>query len=350
MKSINNLFLNFSVIILLTFFGELLTRFLIDYKSDYYAIPKKVIGSKSNIHPYGFIPVNSNKQFDQEWDNPKLKKRYGYIGDSVIYGVGAGFPYRITEYLDIFEPNIEHVNLSASLEVFTSNKKSQKSLIDLKKNSKIDKIVYMFNLTDIVEFAYLLNYTESNNDEALIIKKNYMGEAKKFIAPLDAKLRGNSVLYTFLRYKIKNFFVTKFGLNFTGFRAIELEPVKYSRDIEQAAMNFANLINKKKNFLDICILMLPFEMQVSTEAKNKYRNIGIKFEDEFINFYTQKIFISKFKEFSNNDIYYLGNIFPESEVGEFFVYNLGDKIDFNHPNRKGHKLLAKEISERKLCF
>ena len=154
------------------------------------------------------------------------------------------------------------------------------------------------NLTDLVEFAYLLNNnTEKNNNEESIIPKNYVGELKKLILHIDKKLRGNSVLYTFFRYKIKNFLVTQFGLNFTGFRAIELEPVKFSRDIEQAAMNFAKLINKKNNFLDICILMLPYEMQVSTKAKNKYRDIGIKFEDEFINFYTQKLFISKFKEF-----------------------------------------------------
>ncbi len=349
MKSRNNLFLNLFLIILLTLFGEILTRFLIDYKSDYYAIPKKVDGSKSKIHPWGTIPVNSNKQFDQEWEDPKLKKRYGYIGDSVTYGVGAGFPYRITEYLDIYEPNIEHVNLSAELDLI-SKKTSEQSLIDLIKNTKVDKIIYMFNLTDLVEFAYLFDNTELSNDEVSIIKNNFIGDVKKFISPFDKKLRGNSVLYTYIRYKIKNFFITQLGLNFTGFKAIELQPVKYSRDLEQAARNFAKLINKKNNILDICILMLPYEMQVSTKAKNKYRNIGIKFEDEFINFHTQKRFISKFKEFSNNDIYYLGDSFPESEVGEYFIYNLGDKIDFNHPNREGHKLIAKEISERKLCF
>ena len=351
MKSKNKLLLNLVLLILLTFFGELLARFLVDYKSDYYAVPKTVVGRNSNIHPFGSIPKNSNNHFDKEWDNPKLKKRYGYIGDSVIYGVGAGFPYRITEYLDIFEPTIEHINLSAVLEDFISEEESQKSLIDIIKNTKVDKIVYMLNLTDIVEFAYLLNNnSEQNNKKVSIIPKNYVGEVKKLIHPIDIKLRGNSVLYTFFRYKIKNFLVTQFGLNFTGFRAIELEPVKFSRDIEQAAMNFAKLINKKNNFLDICILMLPYEMQVSTKAKNKYRDIGVKFEDEFINFYTQKLFISRFKEFSKNEIYYLGNSFPESEVGEYFVYNLGDKIDFNHPNRKGHKLLAKEIADRKLCF
>ena len=351
MKLKNNLLLNLGLLILFTFLGELLARFLVDYKSDYYAIPKTVVGSTSNIHPFGSIPKNSNKHFDQEWDNPKLKKRYGYIGDSVIYGVGAGFPYRITEYLDVLEPNIEHVNLSAALEDFISEEKSQKSLINLKKSTKVDKIVYMLNLTDLVEFAYLLDSnTDLNNNEVPIIPKNYVGKVKKFISPLDIKLRGNSVLYTFFRYKIKNFFITQFGLNFTGFKAIELEPVKYSRDIEQAAYNFAKLINKKNNILDICIVILPYEMQVSTKAKKRYRDIGIKFEDEFIDFYTQKLFVSKFKEFSKNNIYYLGNSFPESEVGEYFVYNLGDKIDFNHPNREGHKLLSQEIAERRLCF
>ena len=106
----------------------------------------------------------------------------------------------------------------------------------------------MMNLTDLVEFAYLLenDNNDFNNNEILSIPKNYVGSIKKFISPLDKKLRGNSVLYTFFRYKIKNFLVAQFGLNFTGFRAIELEPVRYSRDIEQAAINFARLINKKK--------------------------------------------------------------------------------------------------------
>ena len=65
-----------------------------------------------------------------------------------------------------------------------------------------------------------------------------------------------------------------------------------------------------------------------TRQKIRYRNLGINFEDEFINFYTQKLFISKFKQFSNSDIYYLGSSLPESEVGEYFVYNLGDKNRF----------------------
>ena len=71
MKLKNNLLLNLGILIFLTFFGELLARFLVDYKSDYYAIPKTVVGSRSNIHPFGSIPKNSNKHFDQEWDNPQ---------------------------------------------------------------------------------------------------------------------------------------------------------------------------------------------------------------------------------------------------------------------------------------
>ena len=33
-------------------------------------------------------------------------------------------------------------------------------------------------------------------------------------------------------------------------------------------------------------------------------------------------------------------------VGEYFVYNHGDKLDWNHPNRKGHVRLAEFLDER----
>ena len=44
------------------------------------------------------------------------------------------------------------------------------------------------------------------------------------------------------------------------------------------------------------------------------------------------------------------NSFEEKEVGAYFVYNLGDKIDFNHPNRLGHKLIAQQINDRNICI
>ena len=36
-------------------------------------------------------------------------------------------------------------------------------------------------------------------------------------------------------------------------------------------------------------------------------------------------------------------------VGRLFVYNAGDKIDWNHPNRAGHAALAKGFLQSNAC-
>ena len=39
--------------------------------------------------------------------------------------------------------------------------------------------------------------------------------------------------------------------------------------------------------------------------------------------------------------------FEEKKVGYYYVFNKGNKIDFNHPNRKGHLSIANEISKKR---
>ena len=41
--------------------------------------------------------------------------------------------------------------------------------------------------------------------------------------------------------------------------------------------------------------------------------------------------------------------FEEKNIGYYYVFDKGDKIDFNHPNRKGHFVIASEISRNKIC-
>ena len=91
-------------------------------------------------------------------------------------------------------------------------------------------------------------------------------------------------------------------------------------------------------------------MQISRDAFVTYRDLNLYFEDDFINFKTQEIFIREFKKYSDNKIYFLGLSFEEKPVGTYFVYNKGDKIDFNHPNSLGHKILANEINEKRYCL
>ena len=88
-------------------------------------------------------------------------------------------------------------------------------------------------------------------------------------------------------------------------------------------------------------------MQISKNAKNYYRSIGIKFEKEFENFLTQEILQNNLIPDLNSSIIKDG--FLEKKIGYYFVFNKGDKIDFNHPNRKGHLVIAKEIAKNKTC-
>ena len=264
-----------------------------------------------------------------------------------MYGVGAGYPYRISEYLDELEPNIEHVNISEVGSSFI-NYNDQENLREKLILGKIDKIIYIMNLNDIAPLAnYDLknNLSENNSDNSKIstILRN------RILKKLDESLRGKSFFYTHLRLKFKNFLMVKLNLNSTGFKAIELFPNEHENDIKLAAKNLSSLINKGIFEMPICVIILPYEMQISKHATKKYKNMGLNFEKDFLNFKTQKIFINEFKKNTNN-IFYLGESFEEKNVGEYFVYNKGDKIDFNHPNKFGYKVLAEEIYEKRFCI
>ena len=85
----------------------------------------------------------------------------------------------------------------------------------------------------------------------------------------------------------------------------------------------------------------------SKAAATTYRDLGIAFSDHFVEFGAQERLAAVISP--QIDSITLGHSIPEAGVGEYFVYNLGDKIDFNHPNREGHRLLAEELAEAKFC-
>ena len=347
MKGIKVVAFNLILFIGLITFFELLTRKIINFELFYYEMNQSTTNRDYNLHPYGEIPINTNGFYDKEWDSPKTKYRFAYTGDSVVYGVGAGFPNRLTEYLDSFKTDIEHINISKGIGTNILSMGSENEIIDLLKRFNIDKLVYILNLNDISPLAFQFN-SKNEYDPKKISK---FARLKKFINPVDKKLRGRSTLYSLLRFQFKNFLVLKQGLNISGFKAIELEPIKNEKDIKNAARKLAILLNNlKSNSIDICTLILPYEMQISENAAKTYRELGVPFENQFLDFKTQKIFIEEFNLYSDLEIHYLGKQFDQKPVGHFYVFDKGDRIDFNHPNGKGHYVLAKEIVSRELCY
>ena len=347
MKSLKVIFVNLFFVIGIFISFEFLVRRFVDYDSFYYGMRESNDSRKYNLHPYGKIPINSNGFFDKEWDYPKTKKRFGYTGDSVVYGVGTGYPYRLTEYLDYLQPDIEHINISKGIGTNILSMGNEGEIVELVKNFKINKLIYILNLNDISPLAFQSDVRNLYDPNQI----SQLKKLKKLIIPLDKRLRGYSSLYTYLRMQLKNYFVLKQSINVSGFKAIELEPIKYKKEIKNAAKRLALLLNNlDSNSVQTCVLILPYEMQISDNAVIKYKEIGVRFEDEFLDFKTQKIFIEAFKNNSSLEINYLGNNFQQRPVGHFYVFNKGDKIDFNHPNAKGHYVLSEEISERKLCI
>jgi hypothetical protein len=340
-----NFFLNFFLILFSTFIIliilEIFCRFYVDFNSGYYSSSKKNLNNALITHPYGKIPVNKYGFFDEEFRLKEDKQVIAYFGDSVTYGVGAGYPYRFTEYLDEINSKFEHINLSGGLGVSLSNWSLEFEKFLLENN--INRVVYVMNLNDI---APLSNPLLKNSDDKQNIKN--LNFIKKIIKPLDSILRGNSELYTYLRFLLKKQFV-KAGYEASGYESIEL----FSENNQKNIITVSNKIDKwldntqKKGFKS-CVVVLPYEMQISKDAERFYRSINIKFEKNFVNFSTQKLIKKNLK---NKERFFIINKdgFREKKVGHYFVFNKGDKIDFNHPNREGHFIIAKEINKKNIC-
>ena len=338
--TISNIILVFFSLLIVFLILELLSRIFVNFEADYYAVSKK---NKDNfiLHPYGKIPLNTDGFFDTEFNFKDKKKIVAYFGDSVTYGVGAGYPYRFTEYLDEIDDKFEHINLSGGLGISLNswNAKHENFLSE----NNIKRIVYMMNLNDIAPLSN--SFLKDKNQNTKVKNINLL---RSFINPLDNSLRGQSVFYTYVRFLIKKQFV-KAGYEASGYESIELFPEKNKNHLINASRKIEQWLSltKKKGFKS-CVVVLPYEMQISKNAKDYYRSINIKFEDDFTNFSTQKLLKKNLKDDKN--FFFINNDgFKEKKVGSYFVFNKGDKIDFNHPNRLGHLIIAKEIYKKKIC-
>ena len=155
--NITILFLSLIVIFLIL---EFLSRIFVNFDADYYSISKK---NEDNfvIHPYGKIPVNKFGFFDGEFNFKDKEKIIAYFGDSVTYGVGAGYPYRFTEYLDVIDKKFEHINLSGGLGISLNNWNEKYE--DFLNENSIERIVYVMNLNDIAPLSQNFSNDKTQN-------------------------------------------------------------------------------------------------------------------------------------------------------------------------------------------
>ena len=95
-------------------------------------------------------------------------------------------------------------------------------------------------------------------------------------------------------------------------------------------------------------MILPYEMQISREAELRYAELGVQWEDGFIGGETQQRIITaldpSLRSYDAYEAFVDRGAVDETRnrngLGEHFVYNKGDKLDWNHPNRSGHRAIA----------
>ena len=96
-------------------------------------------------YPYGDVPINSAGYPDEEYVVTDGRRHIGYVGDSVTYGVGTGYGYRIPDLLQAKLPQYDHW-------VFANvgDRLTEKTLVDQVNRFKLNSVIYLMNLNDIV--------------------------------------------------------------------------------------------------------------------------------------------------------------------------------------------------------
>lgn len=323
---------NVALFLLVAIVAEIALRISIPYNPGYYIAVKG--NSQELIYPYGTIYMNSDGFSDKEFDleNPN---RIGYFGDSVTYGTGAGFGYRITELLEEAYPDYEHMNFGG-LDL-SASAASISFFVKLAKRYELDKAIYLFNLNDILTDQAVAGTEKTKVTHAIDWIRHYLDW-----------LRGKSYVYTYLRNLAKSSLAVS-GTGWLGYPAYEFHPSEHEEVLRETAERIDLLAQQMRELnVEFSVVLLPYEMQISTEAAEKYASLGVAWEDGFLDGKTQKMLAT----FIDGDVRvldaydsFVDPAAPErsreaNRLGEYFVYDKGDKLDWNHPNRAGHRKIA----------
>jgi hypothetical protein len=281
-------------------------------------------------YPYGNIPINKDGYPDEEFVVNDDVRKIGYVGDSITYGVGAGYGYRMPDILRKAYPQFHHfvfANVGEDLE--------QNMLVEQVQKFRLNAVVYIMNLNDILPDPGAESEAAESKSWINTLRQTWLGR-------IDAALRGRSYLYTYSRLGLKNA-LQRLGYEAHGLEAFELFPQKNRALVESTARRAVavlDYVHERWN-VDTCIVIIPYEMQISADAARRYRELGFRWENGFEAGSTQDLLMAEYDRlhahaFDARQAFNGLNL----NVGDAFVYNRGDKTDWNHPNRVGHRIIA----------
>lgn len=327
--------------------AEIFLRLWVPYNPGYYVAVRGT--SKEVEYPYGVIKINRDGFPDIDWDLGQ-SRHVGYFGDSVTYGVGAGYGYRFTDLLREAYPELTHLNFAGiGLSI------SQGTIdwaVELAGRYELDTVVYFMNLNDIVPDATVAPPDPDHRPEEVPFTRRALG----WVTQNADWLRGKSYLYTWVRTEVKNRLEAS-GVGFHGYKAYELDPVAERPILVETAKRVVQFHDQlAARGTELIVAILPYEMQISEEAARVYRGHGISWEAGFLEGSAQRMLIELLGPHMRVvdlmpafiDLQQREKSRRENGVGEYFVYDRGDKLDWNHPNRAGHRRIAEYLTRIEL--
>lgn len=327
--------------------AEVFLRLWVPYNPGYYVA---VRGTSQEVeYPYGTIKINRDGFADVEFDLTH-PRQVGYFGDSVTYGVGAGYGYRFSDLLREAYPDYDHLNLGG-IGLSVSQDAIDRAL-ELAERYGLDTAIYFMNLNDIVPDEAVAPQQEN----AVVEEAPWTRRALAWLAGHADWLRGKSYLYTALRTFAKNQLEAR-GVGFHGYQAFELEPEAQRAIVLETARRVVQFHDQlAAHGVELIVVLLPYEMQISDEAAQVYQGHGIHWEPGFLEGSTQRILAETLAPHLRVVDLMPAFVDPADPagsraangVGEYFVYDRGDKLDWNHPNREGHRLIAEYLERVEL--
>jgi lysophospholipase L1-like esterase len=289
------------------------------------------------------VTINSRGWRDAEYslEKPQGATRLMVVGDSVVFGYGV-------EMEDMFPKVLEReLNSQAqghyeviSLGGAASHTHAQKNMIkDNVSVNKPDLVILAFNLNDILPAV-------TDNAPAPDTRRFMAGSILRLRKRLDAAFRSNSHLYFMLRERIK-IVLRKFAIaspTMLPLGAFDIESdygIAAWRDTREALLEIA--AHLKHEQIPFLLAILPVEMQMSPEVADLYRReYGFTFADSLVNGKPQE-WIRDFAEQQGIAYVDLLTAFRRNPSEQKFFRVYGGSIDWNHPNRRGHKIIAEEL-------
>ena len=319
------------LVCLLMSVAEGLLRSKIAYRIDYYT--GTVVSNRLIRYPFGDMPFNSNGYPDREWDDADPRAHVGFWGDSITSGVGAGFGYRYTDIISRSRSDRYYMNFGGPGEDGIADDRAIGKILELVERHRLKRVVYAMDLNDILP------------DKSSATQHSELYKAKPLIKRYLDVLRTRSYLYNYLRLKL-TYAAVRMGYGYHGDEAYEFHPANNVAILNQTVDRINKLAASLPRYgADLCVVLFPYEMQISDDAAARYQRDGIRWSGELLAGEPQKMILARLsRDIVAVDLAPAFQSIPDSHgdirVGQYFVFDQGDALDWVHPNRAGHRLIA----------